>query len=58
MFPEEKWPPIILDEDFIWIYGYEGVILPGGRTMMGRSMDLINFGNEKCDRGPFIFWDV
>lgn len=37
-----------------WVHGYEAILLPGGRIMMGRWLDL----NEPSGRGPFIFWDV
>ena len=37
-----------------WVHGYEAVILPGGRIMMGRWVDLKN----PSGRGPFIFWDT
>lgn len=37
-----------------WLHGYEAVLLPGGRIMLGRWIDLKNTSG----RGPFIFWDV
>lgn len=37
-----------------WLHGYEAVLLPGGRIMLGRWMDL----KDTSARGPFIFWDV
>ncbi|KAJ5323026.1 hypothetical protein N7452_011315 [Penicillium brevicompactum] len=37
-----------------WVHVYEAVIIPGGRTMLGRWMDL----KEPSAKGPFIFWDV
>ncbi|KAJ5403833.1 hypothetical protein N7509_003704 [Penicillium cosmopolitanum] len=37
-----------------WVHGYEAILLPGGRIMMGRWLDL----KEPSGRGPFIFWDV
>ncbi|KAJ5963367.1 uncharacterized protein N7479_003243 [Penicillium vulpinum] len=37
-----------------WIHGYEAVIIPGGRMMLGRWVDM----KEPEARGPFIFWDV
>ncbi|KAJ5176418.1 uncharacterized protein N7482_002295 [Penicillium canariense] len=39
-----------------WVHGYEGVILPGGRVMLGRWMDLKNM--DASGRGPFLFWDL
>lgn len=52
-FPKERWPPNSL-EDFNSIHGYEGVMLPGERIIIGRFVDLHN----TYDRGPFIFWDL
>ncbi|KAI9924026.1 hypothetical protein ASPWEDRAFT_23360 [Aspergillus wentii DTO 134E9] len=52
--PDEEWPPFDLAFEFNWIHGYEGVLLPGGRIMMGRWIDMI----ETTARGPFIFWDL
>ncbi|PYI10375.1 MFS myo-inositol transporter [Aspergillus sclerotiicarbonarius CBS 121057] len=49
---QEGWPPSDLETEFYWIRGYEGVILPGGRTMIGSWVDMI----DTADRGPFIFW--
>lgn len=43
-------------EDNYWVHAYEGVILPGGRIMLGRWMDLKNM--DASGRGPFIFWDL
>ncbi|KAJ5635405.1 uncharacterized protein N7484_008718 [Penicillium longicatenatum] len=37
-----------------WVHGYEAVIIPGGRFMLGRWIDMKNTSG----RGPFIFWDV
>ena len=37
-----------------WVHGYEAVILPGGRIMLGRWLDL----RDTSGRGPFIFWDI
>ena len=37
-----------------WLHGYEAILLPGGRIMLGRWIDLKN----PTGRGPFIFWDV
>lgn len=52
--PEEEWPPVDLELEFNWIFGYEGVMLPGGRIMMGRWIDM----REPSITGPFIFWDT
>lgn len=37
-----------------WVHVYEAVIIPGGRTMLGRWVDL----KVPSAKGPFIFWDV
>ncbi|KAJ5745518.1 hypothetical protein N7520_010700 [Penicillium odoratum] len=37
-----------------WVHGYEAVVIPGGRIMLGWWMDMKNISG----RGPFIFWDV
>jgi hypothetical protein len=34
------------------LHGYEAVIVPGGRMMLGRWVDM----KEPDARGPFIFW--
>ena len=52
-FPNELWPPCDLQSDFTSINGYEGVMLPGERIIMGRFVDMI----QTSDRGPFVFWD-
>jgi hypothetical protein len=36
-----------------WVHVYEAVILPGGRIMLGRWVDL----KVPSAQGPFIFWD-
>ncbi|QRD86105.1 sugar and other transporter-domain-containing protein [Aspergillus flavus] len=50
----ELWPPGELETDFLWIQGYEGVILPGGKIMLGQWVDMI----DTTERGPFIFWNL
>ncbi|PIG86387.1 hypothetical protein AARAC_008389 [Aspergillus arachidicola] len=50
----ELWPPGELETDFLWIQGYEGVILPGGKIMLGQWVDMI----DMTERGPFIFWNL
>lgn len=37
-----------------WLHGYEALIIPGGRLMLGRWLDL----KDTSGRGPFIFWDI
>ncbi|KAE8349028.1 hypothetical protein BDV28DRAFT_152269 [Aspergillus coremiiformis] len=49
----ELWPPVELETDFLWCQGYEGVIFPGGKIMVGQWVDMIN----TTESGPFIFWD-
>jgi hypothetical protein len=57
-FPDEDWPPADLEWSFHYIYGFEGVILPGGRIMLGQWLDIKEEGALDCDRGPFIYWDA
>lgn len=57
-FLEEDWPPIDLHMDFHWIFGYEGIMLPGGRIILGQWIDMARVDEDQCSRGPFIFWDV
>ncbi|KLJ13871.1 hypothetical protein EMPG_11215 [Blastomyces silverae] len=42
--------------DFLWAYGYEGVIVPGGGIMMGRWRNMMV--EAEVEEGPFIFWVV
>ncbi|KAJ5502042.1 hypothetical protein N7463_004916 [Penicillium fimorum] len=51
---EDEMPPSPAMDGEGWIYGYEAVIIPGGRIMLGRWVDM----KEPEARGPFIFWDV
>ena len=58
---EDSGSDVIMEEgadpdDNYWVHAYEGVILPGGRIMLGRWMDLKNM--DASGRGPFIFWDL
>ncbi|EPS34098.1 hypothetical protein PDE_09060 [Penicillium oxalicum 114-2] len=39
----------------LWVHGYEGVVLPGGRIMLGRWIDMKTM--DASGRGPFIFWN-
>ncbi|KAH8693129.1 hypothetical protein BGW36DRAFT_464317 [Talaromyces proteolyticus] len=57
-FPDEQWPPVDLHSDFLSIYGFEGVLLPGGRIILGQWLDMQGEGTGECDRGPFIFWEM
>ena len=49
---QEPWPPFDLETDFVWIHGYEGLVLPGGQIMVGQWVDMV----DTRARGPFIFW--
>jgi len=46
------------------IWGYEGCVLPGGRVIVGRWMDLSDQDSDNIqdpiDRfsGPFIYWNI
>lgn len=51
---EEEQPFSAVMDGEGWIHGYEAVIVPGGRMMLGRWVDM----KEPDARGPFIFWDV
>ncbi|CAG8193587.1 unnamed protein product [Penicillium nalgiovense] len=51
---EEEQPSSPMMHGEGWIHGYEAVIVPGGRMMLGRWVDM----KEPDARGPFIFWDV
>ncbi|OAX77188.1 hypothetical protein ACJ72_08515 [Emergomyces africanus] len=42
--------------DFLWAYGYEGVIVPGGGIMMGRWRNMLI--EVEAEAGPFIFWEI
>ncbi|KAJ6024440.1 hypothetical protein N7540_005237 [Penicillium herquei] len=44
----------VITESPGWVHGYEAVILPGGRMMLGRWLDM----KDMSGRGPFIFWDI
>ncbi|KIV77781.1 hypothetical protein PV11_09561 [Exophiala sideris] len=56
-------------DDIEYAYAYEGVMLPGGKIMMGRWWRCANWGegegcevveedngHRKLERGPFVFW--
>ncbi|KAH8808612.1 hypothetical protein F5884DRAFT_858140 [Xylogone sp. PMI_703] len=44
----------IYDPEQVW--GYEGVVLPGNRIIVGRWWDIYNVTSSYC--GPFIFWNI
>lgn len=39
-------------------WAYEGVVLPGGKIMLGRWWSPIQDSDEMTCIGPFIFWEV
>ncbi|KAJ6164298.1 hypothetical protein N7470_002970 [Penicillium chermesinum] len=39
-----------------WVHGYEAIVIPGGRMMLGRWVDMKE--PTGSGRGPFVFWDV
>ncbi|KAJ5150575.1 Major facilitator superfamily domain general substrate transporter [Penicillium coprophilum] len=51
---EEEMPSSTVMDGEGWIHGYEAIVIPGGRLMLGRWVDM----KEPEARGPFIFWDV
>ncbi|OJJ49623.1 hypothetical protein ASPZODRAFT_163714 [Penicilliopsis zonata CBS 506.65] len=53
-FPQEVWPPTGIEDDFYELYFFEGVVLPGGRVMLGYWQDALWQEGD----GPFIFWDT
>lgn len=57
--PQQKcqWQPKNWEMDFQFAYGYQGIVVPGGKLMLGGWMDLVR-GIEATDSGPFIFWEV
>lgn len=57
-FPDEDWPPADFEWSFHSIYGFEGVILPGDRIMLGQWLDIQEEGALDCSRGPLICWDA
>ncbi|OJD13084.1 hypothetical protein AJ78_06422 [Emergomyces pasteurianus Ep9510] len=54
---EEGWLPWSWTTiDFLWAYGYEGMIVPGGAIMMGRWRNML--AEAEAEAGPFIFWAI
>ncbi|KAI1987325.1 hypothetical protein LOZ51_005792 [Ophidiomyces ophidiicola] len=51
----EKWEPQSWD-DFEWASGYEGVLIPGGRIMLGRWKDMLS--TCEWEGGPFLLWEI
>ncbi|RDW59377.1 uncharacterized protein DSM5745_11072 [Aspergillus mulundensis] len=49
------WPPIDMDTDFDYIYGYEAVLVPGSSLMVGHWWDP-RADEATGAKGPFIFW--
>lgn len=42
--------------DSIW--AYEGVVLPGGKIILGRWWHPLHGDDEEMYSGPFILWNV
>ncbi|KAL2863053.1 uncharacterized protein BJX67DRAFT_385033 [Aspergillus lucknowensis] len=58
-FFDESWPPLDMVEDFDSIYGYEGVIVPGGSLIVGQWSDVRTKEDTGFEAtGPFIFWSI
>ncbi|RMJ28318.1 hypothetical protein PHISP_00795 [Aspergillus sp. HF37] len=55
VFPNEACLPTDFQLDFHSIRLYEGMMLPGGRIIVGRYVDMLD-AEERG--GPFIFWDI
>ncbi|KAL3473757.1 hypothetical protein BJX99DRAFT_272054 [Aspergillus californicus] len=53
-FFDEPWPPTDMSVDFTSVYGYEGLVVPGGSLVVGQWWDVLT----KLTAGPFIFWGV
>lgn len=51
------WENLDLETDFDRIYGFEGIILPGGKIILGKYSDMQFEGEEDCERGPCIYWE-
>ena len=43
-------------DDGCW--AYEGVVLPGGKIVLGRWWSPLDEGGEREWMGPFVFWNV
>jgi hypothetical protein len=53
---EQHWQPDSWDMGFHWAKGYQGIITPGGKIMVGGWSDVLHGADGSC--GPFIFWEV
>ncbi|OKL58892.1 hypothetical protein UA08_05778 [Talaromyces atroroseus] len=53
---EENWNPNLY-EDFDCVYGFEGVLLPGGKIMLGHYFDMLGEDHPGSERGPCIYWE-
>jgi hypothetical protein len=53
---EDDWIPN-LDEDFDCMYGFEGLVLPGGKIMLGHYFDILSEDQPESERGPCIYWE-
>ena len=47
--------PAVIDES---CWAYEGVVLPGGMTILGRWWSPADETGDRLGTGPFIFWNV
>lgn len=52
-----RWESYDIHNDFDRIYGFEGILLPGGKILLGKYFDLQFEGEEDCERGPCIYWE-
>jgi hypothetical protein len=53
VFPDEAWPGDF-QFDFHSVRLYEGMMLPGGRIIVGRYVDMLDAEGG----GPFMLWDI
>ena len=52
-----NWEFYDIENDFDRIYGFEGILLPGGKIILGKYFDLQFEGEEDCERGPCLYWE-
>ncbi|EED23658.1 conserved hypothetical protein [Talaromyces stipitatus ATCC 10500] len=56
--PDAKdWDDYDFTSDFDRIYGFEGILIPGGKILLGKYFDVQSEGDEECERGPCIYWE-
>lgn len=58
-YDDEEDGALYLDDGLESVYGFEGVVLPGGKIVLGQYWDMANEeeDEEKCERGPSIYWE-